>query len=112
MVENISRTEQSTDNIKANIWCLTLDNGGERELTSSDLIECIVRSQRWSQQDGYCEDDDLKFSFYQNKLGRFCGRAADAPDAASASSLSRLLLRSEKELYDRMKPQGPHGLHQ
>ena len=53
MAENI---EQSNDSIQSNIWCLTLDNGGERELTSSDLIECIVRSQRWKyQQHGYLE---------------------------------------------------------
>ena len=71
-----------------------------------------MQSQRRSQQNGYCKDNDLEFSAYQNKLGRFCERTADAPDAASASSLSRLLLRSEKELYGRMKPQGPHGLYQ
>jgi len=96
--------EQLTNNTTSNIWCLALDNGGERELTSSNLIDCLVRSQRWkNQQDGYCEDDDLKLFAYRNKLGRFCGRAADAPDAASASSLSRLVLKREQELYVPMK---------
>ncbi len=45
----------------------------------------------------------LALSNYRNKLGRFCGRAADAPYAASSLFLGKLILKREQDCYMPLK---------
>jgi len=85
------------------IWRLTLDMGGEKELFAFELIAGLVMAEKWKhQQNGYIESDSTLLS-YRNKLGRFCGKAADAPNASSPAALSRLVIKREHELYVSLK---------
>lgn len=85
------------------VWIAALDHGGEKELSSVELLNGLVRSKKWRHQyPGYYEHDSPLFS-YRNKLGRFCGRAADAPYASSRLFFSKLMLKREQDLYAPLK---------
>lgn len=86
-----------------NVWTVSLDNGGELESNAMDLLNSMIRAKKWrDQHPGYVEHDSPLFQ-YRNKIGRFCGRAADAPDAASPFAFSKLILKREQELYASLK---------
>lgn len=72
-------------------------------MTGFDLLRCLIRAEKWrNHQQKYNESDSTLFS-YRNKLGRFCGRAADAPHASSPLFLARLILKREQEFYMPLK---------
>jgi hypothetical protein len=48
-------------------------------------------------------DVNLSLFAYRNKMGRFCGRAADAPYASSALFLGKLILKREQDCYMPLK---------
>ena len=85
------------------LWSVALDHGGEEEIAALELLNGLVRAKKWKHQyPGYFEHDSPLFS-YRNKVGRFCGRAADAPYAASNLCFSKLMLKREQEFYSSLK---------
>ena len=85
------------------VWSLALDHGGEEEIVALELLTGLIRAKKWKHQyPGYVEHDSPLFS-YRNKVGRFCGRAVDAPFAASNFCFSKLMLKSEQEFYASLK---------
>uniref|UniRef100_A0A7S4JIP1 DDT domain-containing protein n=1 Tax=Odontella aurita TaxID=265563 RepID=A0A7S4JIP1_9STRA len=82
------------------VWRALNDSGGEVLLHGRELLESISRFQRW--KDGILDEDDPLFS-YRNTMGRFCGRAADAPFSSNPLCLSRLMLKKEQEFYTKLK---------
>jgi len=51
----------------------------------------------------YYVEVDAPFLFYRNKLGKFCGKASEAPFSATAHAFSRLMVKREAELYNPLK---------
>lgn len=85
------------------VWSLALDHGGEEEIDAFELLNGIIRAKKWKHQyPGYTEHDAPLFT-YRNKVGRFCGRAADAPYAASRFFFSKLMIKREQEFYPSLK---------
>jgi len=85
------------------VWCIAMDNGIENEVKASDLLDGLVRAMNWKHQyPGYYEHDSLLVS-YRNKMGRFCGRAVDAPYASSALFVGKLMLECERDCYTPLK---------
>lgn len=85
------------------VWSLSLDKGGMKEIHASELINGLIRAKKWKHQyPGYVEYDSPLFA-YRNKLGRFCGRAADAPYASSPHFFSKLMIKREQEFYNSLK---------
>lgn len=69
------------------------DSNEPSEVNDGEVGETGVEST--IQQD----DLRLELSNYRNKMGRFCGRAADAPYAASPLFLGKLILKREQDCY-------------
>ncbi|KAL3821722.1 LOW QUALITY PROTEIN: hypothetical protein ACHAXA_008458 [Cyclostephanos tholiformis] len=85
------------------IWRLGLDDGGELHLSASEVVEGIVRAIKWSTEyPGYVEHD-APFLSYRNNLGRFCGRAVEAPSSFTPQALAKQLIKKEQELYMPLK---------
>jgi len=85
------------------VWSLSMDKGGEEEVGALELVDSLIRAKKWKHQyPGYTEHDSPLFG-YRNKIGRFCGRAVDAPYAASPSFFSKLILKREQECYQSLK---------
>ncbi len=85
------------------VWSMAMDKGGEEEITALELLGGVIRAKKWKHQyPGYVEHDSPLFS-YRNKLGRYCGRAADAPYAASKFFFSKLMMKREQEYYTFLK---------
>uniref|UniRef100_A0A7S4VAH9 DDT domain-containing protein n=1 Tax=Ditylum brightwellii TaxID=49249 RepID=A0A7S4VAH9_9STRA len=88
---------------KEPVWRLALDKGGDMDLSCTDLIHGLTCMIKWkTQYKGYIEDD-APFLAYRNSMGRFCGRASDAPTSCSPSSFAKLLLKREQEHYMHLK---------
>lgn len=105
LVEYFDPSSETTNMLEKeeNVWTVSLDKGGESELKAMDLLNSLVRAKKWTnQQPGYFEHDSPLFQ-YRNKIGRFCGRAADAPYAATPFAFSKLILKREQELYTSLK---------
>jgi hypothetical protein len=85
------------------IWRLGLDDGGELHLSPSEVVEGIVRAIKWlTEYPGYVEHD-APFLSYRNNLGRFCGRAVEAPLSFSPQALAKQLIKKEQDLYMPLK---------
>ena len=85
------------------VWSLAMDQGGDEEVNALELLNGLVRARKWKHQyPGYVESDSPLFA-YRNKVGRFCGRAADAPYAASHFFFCKLMLKREQEYYTSLK---------
>jgi len=85
------------------IWKVALDGGGDFLLDGIKVLESISRFRKWKSSDNGYVEDDAAYLGYRNSLGRFCGRAADAGDAATPVALARLMVRREQELYAPLK---------
>ncbi len=85
------------------IWRIGLDDGGELLLNAGDVLDGIVRAIKWSTEyPGYCERDS-QFLSYRNNLGRFCGRAVEAPLSLTPQAFAKQLIKREQDLYMPMK---------
>ena len=98
--ENANR-ETSTKT--APVWVVDIDNGGEEELSAVQIVEGVSRYLMWrTQYEGYSEEN-FNLQEYRNGLGRYCGRAADAPYASTPAFLARLMIKKEQDLYPPLK---------
>ena len=87
----------------APVWIIDIDNGGEEELSAIQIVEGLSRYLMWrTQYDGYSEEH-FNLREYRNGLGRYCGRAADAPYASTPAFLARLMIKKEQDLYPPLK---------
>mmetsp|Transcript_18479 Transcript_18479/g.39984 ORF Transcript_18479/g.39984 Transcript_18479/m.39984 type:complete len:1415 (+) Transcript_18479:122-4366(+) len=85
------------------IWRLGLDDGGELHVPASEAVEGIMRAIKWSTEyPGYVEYDAPLLS-YRNGLGRFCGRAAEAPSSLTPQAFAKQLIKREQDLYMPLK---------
>lgn len=85
------------------VWRLYLDDSGELHVSTSEAIEGIVRSMKWSgEYPGYVEHD-APFLSYRNSLGRFCGRAVEAPSSLTPQAFAKQLIKKEQDLYMPLK---------
>ena len=104
---NISNGVTSVDTPESQssvpIWRLGLDDGGELHLLARDVVEGIARAIKWlTEYPGYVEHD-APFVSYRNNLGRFCGRAVEAPSSLSPQALARQLIKKEQDMYMPLK---------
>jgi len=85
------------------VWRLGLDDGGELHVSASEAVEGIIRAIKWSTEfSGYCEYDAPLLS-YRNSLGRFCGRAVEAPSSLTPQAFAKHLIKREQDLYMPLK---------
>jgi len=85
------------------VWRLGLDDGGEIDVSASEAVEGIVRAIKWSTGHlGYVEHD-APFLSYRNSLGRFCGRAVEAPSSLTPQAFAKQLIKREQDLYMPLK---------
>jgi Williams-Beuren syndrome DDT (WSD), D-TOX E motif len=97
--------EQLTSTKKAlayPIWRVQTDRGRIDWLSGEELMLSVSRWKKWKQGCGYFELDS-SFLAYRNNLGRFCGKAADAPYSSSPSFFAKIMMRKELELYPKLK---------
>mmetsp|Transcript_27717 Transcript_27717/g.31999 ORF Transcript_27717/g.31999 Transcript_27717/m.31999 type:complete len:1553 (+) Transcript_27717:169-4827(+) len=100
---DVASMTNGVQNRPSYVWQVTLDFGGEENLSSMELIEGLLRHLKWkTQYVGYDEPDSSLYS-YRNTMGKFCGRACDAPHASTTSFFARLLIKRESELYMPLK---------
>ena len=93
--------ESSTTSVP--VWIIDIDNGGEEELSAVQIVEGVSRYLMWrTQYDGYSEEN-FDLQNYRNALGRYCGRAADAPYASTPAFLARHMIKKEQDLYPPLK---------
>ena len=101
--KGIGQETDSSAGGKIPVWRLAVDCGGESQLIGSEVVEGISRFLMWrTQYEGYSEEL-YNVVEYRNSLGRFCGRAADAPYASSPAFLAKLMIKKEQELYPPLK---------
>ena len=81
---NLPSQEINTSKIEGTAsWRISLYKGGEDVVSSKVLFDGLARYEEWKNQyEGYMEIDSPLF-LYRNKLGRFCGRAVDAPQTSN-----------------------------
>lgn len=84
---------------RISIWRVVLDDGGELHINAREVMEGIVRAIKWlSEYPGYSENDS-QFLSYRNNLGRFCGRAVEAPLSLTPQAFAKQLIKREQDLY-------------
>lgn len=88
--------------VEVPLWRVLTERGHAFWLTGAELIEGLSRFNKWTHGQGYFENDSAFFS-YRNTIGRFCGKASEAPYAASPYFFAKLMLKKESELYPKLK---------
>lgn len=84
-------------------WRIALDRGGETDLSALEVVDGLLRALKWATLHENYVEVDASFLHYRNKLGKFCGKASEAPFSATAQAFSRLLVKREAELYNPLK---------
>lgn len=90
--------------VKVAVWKVDTDRGHSLWIEGASVLEGISRHDKLSSGkagDGF--ENDAVFLAYRNAMGRYCGRAADAPYCASPIFLARLMVKRESELYPKLK---------
>jgi hypothetical protein len=79
--------------VRLPVWRLGLDDGEELHVSSRETLEGIVRAIKWStEHPGYVEYD-APFLSYRNGLGRFCGRAVEAPSSLTPQAFTKQMIK-------------------
>ena len=92
--------ESKVDNVP--VWRVSTERGHQMWLKSVELLESLSRYLKWKEEPGYFEND-ASFFVYRNSLGRYCGRAVDAPFASSPFHFAKAMMKKEAELYPKLK---------
>jgi len=101
--EGEASEEPSPPKASVPIWRLGLDDGGELHVSGKEAVEGIVRAIKWStEHPGYVEHD-APFLSYRNGIGRFCGRAVEAPSSLTPQAFAKQLIKREQDLYMPLK---------
>ena len=83
-------------------WKVLTDRGHEVWITGVEVLEGLSRCEKRQSGRGAFENDSV-FLAYRNHLGRFCGKAADAPYAASPLAFARMMVQQEADMYAKLK---------
>lgn len=84
------------------LWRVVTDRAHTVWLTGQEVVDSICRYERMKNKTGYFEEDSA-FLSYRNGLGRYLGRASDAPLSSSPIFFARLMVKKEAELYAKLK---------
>jgi len=101
--KKVEQLDDKNVEVEIPVWRISLDKGGEKILDGSILCECLIRAENWKNTSEEYAERDLELFAYRNKLGRFCGRAIDAPQASTSFFLARLMIKREIEYYMALK---------
>lgn len=93
---------EATTLVEVPLWRVVSERGHIFWLTGVQLTESLSRYKKWKHGQGYFENDSAFYS-YRNTAGRFCGKASEAPYAASPYFFAKLMLKREAELYPKLK---------
>lgn len=85
------------------IWRISLDKGGELDLSGFDVVKGLTRAILWTSNHKEYLEIDASFLIYRNNLGRFCGRQTDAAYSASPFFFAKQMIKREAELYTPLK---------
>ena len=96
--------EPQTKVVETPVWCAVSERGQESWLTGIEVMESICRYSRWKEKETTYFEPDAAFIAYRNALGRHCGRAADAAHTMTPIHFTQTMVRSEAQLYQRLKP--------
>jgi hypothetical protein len=96
------KLEHASNNIEFPLWKVSTERGHIFWLDGEELIAALARHKRFSVGQGYFENDSAFFS-YRNSLGRFCGKATDAPYSSSPFFFAKLMIKREAEVYPKLK---------
>lgn len=88
--------------VETPVWKVVTDRQTVHFLEGNEVLESIIRAEKYSNDKNYREDDSSYLS-YRNSLGKFCGRPTEAAYASTPLLLARLILRREGELYAKLK---------
>ena len=83
-------------------WKIVTNRGHQYWLTGELLLESMARYEKQQSGSAYYEHDAV-FLGYRNALGKFCGKASDAPLSSSPIYFARTMIRRENELYPKLK---------
>jgi hypothetical protein len=97
------KANRSDEESKGDQWSIALDQGGETDLSALEVVDGVLRARKWALLHENYVEVDAPFLFYRNKLGKFCGKASEAPFSATAHAFSRLMVKREAELYNPLK---------
>lgn len=95
-------TDQRFQIVEVAVWRVRTDRGHIFWVDGDNLLQSLLRFRKWTTDNGYFEND-ASFLAYRNSVGRYCGRAAEAPYAASPIAFARLMVKREGELYPKLK---------
>ena len=95
--------EPQTKVIKVPFWRVWTENCSEIWLSGTELLESVVRFVKWERKDNDYFEDDSSFLAYRNNLGRYFGKAADAPYAMTPFHFGKYMSDREAEIYQRLK---------
>lgn len=84
-------------------WKIGTDDGGNVLATASEVVRGIVRDIKWSTGHPSYIELDAPFLSYRNNLGRFCGRAVEAPTSTTPQAFAKQMIKREQELYTPLK---------
>ena len=84
-------------------WKIGVDDGGDVLATASEVVRGIARGIKWSAGHPSYIEHDAPFLFYRNNLGRFCGRAVEAPTSTTPQAFAKQMIKREQELYTPLK---------
>jgi len=106
--EDEDEFDSQTEMVDVPVWKVATDRGHTFWLLGQELVESASRYRKMATagrggNDNYYDEDDAAYFAYRNNLGRFCGKASDAPFASSPNYFSRLMVVKEAELYSRLK---------
>jgi DDT domain/Williams-Beuren syndrome DDT (WSD), D-TOX E motif/Methyl-CpG binding domain len=99
---NGSESDEQEQSQPSHEWKVSTDRGHVLWLQGSELPESIRRYSKFANGKLAFEQDSA-FVAYRNSMGRYCGKATDAPYAASPNYFARLMVKREGELYPKLK---------
>jgi hypothetical protein len=88
--------------VETPIWRVQSERGHTFWLTGAELLDSISRLILWEKGAGYFEND-AEFLFYRNSAGKYCGNKADAPYSSSPLNFGKLMVKSENDLYLKLR---------
>ena len=94
--------EPKTASADVPFWKVSTDRGHTFWLKGDILLASICRYEKSLQGRGYFEDDAAFFA-YRNHLGRYLGRAQEAPYSCSPNYFASVMVKREGELYSKLK---------
>ena len=94
--------EPKMEKVEVPYWRVWTEYGNVVWLNGLELLESISRYSKKESSESYFEHD-AAFLGYRNQVGRFCGKASEAPYSSSPFNFAKLMVKKEAELYPKLK---------